>query len=99
MAAAHRLRIRADRRRRRVGMNDLSCHGISRSNEVARLSAKRPSPPSEYRVPQAFGRSEEHTSELQSLMRNSYPVFCLKKKNTIFNCQAIITMKNLQIKT
>src|SRR3546814_10044826 len=30
----------------------------------------------------AFGetRSEEHTSELQSLMRNSYAVFCLKKK-------------------
>src|SRR3546814_8302370 len=26
------------------------------------------------------GRSEEHTSELQSLMRNSYAVFCLKKK-------------------
>src|SRR3546814_2291799 len=29
-----------------------------------------------------FGRSEEHTSELQSLMRNSYAVFCLKKKKT-----------------
>src|SRR3546814_9165460 len=29
----------------------------------------------------AGGRSEEHTSELQSLMRNSYAVFCLKKKN------------------
>src|SRR3546814_4959699 len=29
----------------------------------------------------AEGRSEEHTSELQSLMRNSYAVFCLKKKN------------------
>src|SRR3546814_8257324 len=27
-------------------------------------------------------RSEEHTSELQSLMRHSYAVFCLKKKNT-----------------
>src|SRR3546814_8535625 len=27
-------------------------------------------------------RSEEHTSELQSLMRSSYAVFCLKKKNT-----------------
>src|SRR3546814_2476811 len=27
-----------------------------------------------------IGRSEEHTSELQSLMRNSYAVFCLKKK-------------------
>src|SRR3546814_8722879 len=30
-----------------------------------------------------FGRSEEHTSELQSLMRISYAVFCLKKKNKI----------------
>src|SRR3546814_5611313 len=29
----------------------------------------------------AQGRSEEHTSELQSLMRISYAVFCLKKKN------------------
>src|SRR3546814_10889917 len=29
----------------------------------------------------ATGRSEEHTSELQSLMRISYAVFCLKKKN------------------
>src|SRR3546814_1405218 len=29
-------------------------------------------------------RSEEHTSELQSLMRTSYAVFCLKKKNTPF---------------
>src|SRR3546814_4560523 len=28
----------------------------------------------------AAGRSEEHTSELQSLMRTSYAVFCLKKK-------------------
>src|SRR3546814_1252438 len=28
------------------------------------------------------GRSEEHTSELQSLMRISYAVFCLKKKQT-----------------
>src|SRR3546814_2436218 len=28
-----------------------------------------------------MARSEEHTSELQSLMRNSYAVFCLKKKN------------------
>src|SRR3546814_1606225 len=30
----------------------------------------------------AIERSEEHTSELQSLMRISYAVFCLKKKNT-----------------
>src|SRR3546814_10597612 len=32
---------------------------------------------------QARARSEEHTSELQSLMRISYAVFCLKKKNSI----------------
>src|SRR3546814_2801802 len=31
------------------------------------------------------GRSEEHTSELQSLMRISYAVFCLKKKKRIRN--------------
>src|SRR3546814_10404523 len=30
-----------------------------------------------------FGRSEEHTSELQSLMRISYAVFCLKKKKLL----------------
>src|SRR3546814_3748668 len=30
-------------------------------------------------------RSEEHTSELQSLMRISYAVFCLKKKKNILN--------------
>src|SRR3546814_10807813 len=33
----------------------------------------------------ALDRSEEHTSELQSLMRNSYAVFCLKKKNKTNN--------------
>src|SRR3546814_3105640 len=31
--------------------------------------------------PQSLVRSEEHTSELQSLMRNSYAVVCLKKNN------------------
>src|SRR3546814_3642634 len=40
--------------------------------------------PSTIRAPRATGstprRSEEHTSELQSLMRISYAVFCLKKK-------------------
>src|SRR3546814_5228341 len=41
-------------------------------------------------------RSEEHTSELQSLMRNSYAVFCLKKKNkkkTITACTKIYTTR------
>src|SRR3546814_5282040 len=40
--------------------------------------------PQDVLVQTGAGRSEEHTSELQSLMRISYAVFCLKKKtNTI----------------
>src|SRR3546814_10930891 len=38
--------------------------------------------PGLFRQQLAEHRSEEHTSELQSLMRISYAVFCLKKKNT-----------------
>src|SRR3546814_3733277 len=43
---------------------------------------------------QQFARSEEHTSELQSLMRISYAVFCLKKKN---NTQAKISYEYTRI--
>src|SRR3546814_4785803 len=39
-------------------------------------------------------RSEEHTSELQSLMRISYAVFCLKKKRKRNNRQKKITERN-----
>src|SRR3546814_3156943 len=35
-------------------------------------------------------RSEEHTSELQSLMRNSYAVFCLKKNTILYNTLILI---------
>src|SRR3546814_5986263 len=44
-----------------------------------RTAALRPAPAP--RPPRRSPRSEEHTSELQSLMRISYAVFCLKKKN------------------
>src|SRR3546814_6613740 len=44
----------------------------------------------------ANGRSEEHTSELQSLMRISYAVFCLKKKN--YNIYTIDTIQLIQYK-
>src|SRR3546814_2793637 len=37
----------------------------------------------EFKKPCQTGRSEEHTSELQSLMRISYAVFCLKKKTIV----------------
>src|SRR3546814_2054837 len=60
----------------------------SRSNEVTPTASivaiERPVRPfSNIRLPYFFfsaPRSEEHTSELQSLMRISYAVFCLKKK-------------------
>src|SRR3546814_18071883 len=45
-----------------------------------RASGHRTAPPT--RAPRPTVRSEEHTSELQSLMRISYAVFCLKKKTT-----------------
>src|SRR3546814_10280601 len=41
-------------------------------------------------------RSEEHTSELQSLMRISYAVFCLKTKKTTTYCKTVV---NINTKT
>src|SRR3546814_7578692 len=59
-----------------------------RTHGVAELSARQSAGPpcrngrARRGCSEAFRRSEEHTSELQSLMRNSYAVFCLKKKKT-----------------
>src|SRR3546814_7069414 len=47
---------------------------------TTRPSGRRLSRPPRPRSQGSFFRSEEHTSELQSLMRISYAVFCLKKK-------------------
>src|SRR3546814_7191827 len=43
----------------------------------------------------AAARSEEHTSELQSLMRISYAVFCLKKKNKTANTTNHYSQKSM----
>src|SRR3546814_4794355 len=43
----------------------------------------------------ATGRSEEHTSELQSLMRSSYAVFCLKKKRVFSTIPWFITLNDI----
>src|SRR3546814_6616686 len=50
------------------GLTDSHPDVIAQKAQIAQLS-------------RAAARSEEHTSELQSLMRISYAVFCLKKKN------------------
>src|SRR3546814_10761963 len=46
----------------------------------------------------AAARSEEHTSELQSLMRISYAVFCLKKKKKHINQDKLHRIDNDQMK-
>src|SRR3546814_7910041 len=50
------------------------------SGKVFKSSSKRRMKAGRRRRELVAGRSEEHTSELQSLMRNSYAVFFLKKK-------------------
>src|SRR3546814_7746844 len=46
----------------------------------------------------ALARSEEHTSELQSLMRISYAVFCLKKKKNTYTNTLAYTVINYKHK-
>src|SRR3546814_3153234 len=50
-------------------------------NQRAEAPARKEPPVIEGEAEVVGGRSEEHTSELPSLMRNSYAAFCLKKKN------------------
>src|SRR3546814_5129988 len=54
-------------------------HGPRRPPPAALCAYRRPAA-GRHRDHRQGQRSEEHTSELQSLMRNSYAVFCLKKK-------------------
>src|SRR3546814_8075392 len=53
----------------------------SRAEPAERLAERHRDQPAGGRTDRTDQRSEEHTSELQSLMRISYAVFCLKKKN------------------
>src|SRR3546814_4154467 len=72
-------------RRRRRGCDSAPC-GVARGKggapdrSAARQGGRRRSSPR--RRATTGRRSEEHTSELQSLMRISYAVFCLKKKTS-----------------
>src|SRR3546814_5196099 len=61
------------------------CRDFGRDGQVSLLEGLGPVAKGYYFInggPTIARRSEEHTSELQSLMRISYAVFCLKKKNT-----------------
>src|SRR3546814_9829535 len=59
----------------------------SESAATAALGFAEAPPPEAKAWPKISARSEEHTSELQSLMRISYAVFCLKKKTKKNNTQ------------
>src|SRR3546814_5247937 len=61
-------------------------HGVARAAQRPRTRRPPARRPAEH-----FHRSEEHTSELQSLMRISYAVFCLKKKKKKNNNKSFIT--------
>src|SRR3546814_1804445 len=68
------VRVRRLEEQRRAGGGN--ARGACRRDAEVRAGAAR----RQRAVRSAAGRSEEHTSELQSLMRLSYAVFCLKKK-------------------
>src|SRR3546814_4787668 len=73
-----RLRPRRPRRRRRPPRRRPPRLKLLPKRRRARSSGPENQSP---RLPARYHRSEEHTSELQSLMRISYAVFCLKTKN------------------
>src|SRR3546814_9196635 len=64
-------------RRRGTHSTPLTCHIVAIGPSVAAEASLWGAPVTHWKK-----RSEEHTSELQSLMRISYAVFCLKKKKT-----------------
>src|SRR3546814_9089803 len=73
-----------------TGSLNSSESGNSEEKDHAR-HRHRPQTASRNRGPEPQQRSEEHTSELQSLMRNSYAVFCLKQQNKITQYTARIS--------
>src|SRR3546814_2534005 len=79
------------------GRNDqqMRCKGGCDSGRIFKVLQHAHSPTMRYRkVLRCCGaRSEEHTSELQSLMRISYAVFCLKKKNNKTSIRANIKIR------
>src|SRR3546814_10280901 len=96
LCAAHRNGPVARRRRRSRTAGSGLCR---RGNQGPLAAAHRDAPAGQsagsHRRSEPV-RSEEHTSELQSLMRISYAVFCLKKKNIEYNIQSIGTIHKTQ---
>src|SRR3546814_16186779 len=78
------------RRRARSRSGAPRCHRGGSAELPPPRQGRREAPAARTRRRSPPARSEEHTSELQSLMRISYAVFCLKKKNHITQHMNII---------
>src|SRR3546814_6393914 len=74
--------VAGENRRSAHIMPDLFCTALPAAGTTGRALLRLSGPEA---VDFLDARSEEHTSELQSLMRISYAVFCLKKKTKIIN--------------
>src|SRR3546814_6527014 len=74
--------VRAVAASRRLGFSKTVLAAGLRDRGIDYLHLRSLGTPKAGREAARKGRSEEHTSELQSLMRISYAVFCLKKKKT-----------------
>src|SRR3546814_4549389 len=95
----------------RVLMNILCSYEFIGIEEIeVKIASRHPSEKTRGGTPSRYGqirprhksrcpiRSEEHTSELQSLMRISYAVFCLKKKKR-YKMNMISSIKNIRSNT
>src|SRR3546814_1777816 len=89
-----------NRRKKRSARMARCPHAVCRTRAACSAASAPPTPtptknqnrkpnPTRKPPPDERPRSEEHTSELQSLMRISYAVFCLKKKKTNNNTNTI----------
>src|SRR3546814_3035429 len=86
-------RIEVPPRRRKGSGKKLTVHN-ARANNLQNVTASIPLGTFTC-ITGVSGRSEEHTSELQSLMRISYAVFCLKKKkNTTYHTHSNLYQTN-----
>src|SRR3546814_4996202 len=65
---------------RKAGLEPTATHDLSRLETILSTGSPLVAEAFDYVYEKIKNRSEEHTSELQSLMRISYAVFCLKKK-------------------
>src|SRR3546814_9415099 len=79
----------------RCGRSASPARANRRAANISSPAPRRAKSPPRRRPRAARARSEEHTSELQSLMRISYAVFCLKKKKKQKRCGKNAEQKQL----